>query len=121
MSTELDQLPDDKLSEVFAAEVAGFIKLDCCLWNVVDCRASFCRERSDGIWITNEPLFAMSLDAVFPFLNKAPFVTIGKTDTGWYVSTNDGEHYAESSTPSRASCICLIEYERAKKGVNESI
>jgi len=71
MSTELESLPDDKLSEVFAVEVAGW-KEDSPYWT---------DERGGMVWnyendMLGGPNFATSADSVLPFLDA-------NTHAGW--------------------------------------
>ena len=88
---ELNELTDAELSEVFAAEVAGWIPLSdarpCCLWMVEDAM------------LNGKAFFAECMDEVLPYLFRMNY----NIDKG--------------STP-RNSCIALILAARYDKKVN---
>lgn len=119
MTDELDSLPDAKLSEVFAMEVAGWKKVEDCGWSDSD---------DEMIWDYAEdelasPIFATSADAVLPWLMQIEWWGDGIKSkqrlVGVDVNTKPGYCVqAIAPTFARAACIALIRAKRAQKGTS---
>ena len=127
MSTNYDAMTDAELSEAFAVKVAGWVQMDCSLWDVGESRDSSCSKRSDGKWISNSTEhFATSADAVLPWLEKHPDVEIYRDDgRGWCIAImginrlsdrTESGIVAESWEPTfpRAACIALLRAKDAE-------
>jgi hypothetical protein len=127
MSDELDSLSDDKLSECFAVEVAG--------WTFVTYPNGSCPhikhwrdEDGCAASIYVDGAFATVANAVLPWLEKG-MATCYREDGEWSVSIKvrsknpawDYESLARSTAPSfpRAACIALIRAHRASKSAKE--
>lgn len=104
---------DDELNAAFAEKVAGWKRLDCCLWDVgYDIGNPWCRKRSDGVWISNHAKWTRSADAVLPWLEKRGYSIIyrgGMYDVRVYDDDGDNEagRAYENCLP-RAAVIALL-------------
>ena len=120
MSTDnLDALTDAQLSEVFAVEVAGWLRA------TPQQAAIYGRLAGKVNWIDSAgkphtyPIFATSADAVIPLLpggseaNKidGPY----DVETRWQIVIKRSA-YASAPTFARAACLVIIKFNRAKKG-----
>lgn len=123
MTDSLDSLPDAKLSEVFALDVAGWKKVEDCGWSDSD---------DEMIWDYAEdelasPVFAKSADAVLPYIDAMGLAEVNQwlANFGepipvkkWHVRVLVRGQFVEgeATTFTRAACIALIRAKRAQKG-----
>lgn len=113
MSDELDSLTDEKLSNKFAVEIAGWISKSGSGCNWIEPPTKW--YGADGPPLAN---FATSADAVLPFLEKeAEVVTLRNetTDHRWFVSIKKNKGQAHTDPFARCAAIALIRAKRAEK------
>lgn len=138
MSDNLDQLSDAELSETFAVDMCQTLKRETPrdgglrAYSVVGTGAW--REiREEGAWGWPEDFvdYAMSADAVMPWLEKSAEMVCISRYTGWdeldwavllWENDENGALVAQGESPSlaRAACLALIRAHRATIAVQSS-
>ncbi len=123
MSDNLDQLSDTALSEAFAVEVLNWKRgINCdgrpAVWPP-DCAPY--TKRKPGKWaygVSIGAAYAVSADAVLPFLEAAGLVKVIFSKSSALVEVETGLDWAfgEAPTFARAACLALIRAKRAEKG-----
>ncbi len=123
MSDDLDQLSDAALSEVFAVEVLNWKRgINCdghpAVWPP-DCEPY--TKRKQGKWphgVSIGATYAVSADAVLPFLEAAGLVKAIFSKSSALVEVHTGLDWAfgEAPTFARAACVALIRAKRAEEG-----
>ncbi len=132
MTDELDNLSDEKLSELFALEVAGMTKrTEGLFWSADDKRAyiltgSALHDVRKKMRLPCTPAlmlsFATDANAVLPWLERAGyFFRVSGIRAQWTVQIwncrgEQPDGVATSATLSRAACVALILAKRAEKG-----
>jgi hypothetical protein len=126
MSDDLDTKSDAELNELFAVEVAGFIRMDYELYDVGEYRGVGARERSDGKWIANEVPFATNTNAVLPWLYARPeYCELGKSangaiSKGWLcvignIGCSIADGWCGEDKPARAVVLALLRAKRTDR------
>lgn len=122
MSDELDTKTDAQISEIFAVEIAGYIKYTDGTFD--DKEVDWEKERPRVVKM-KELKFATSADAVMSWLEKHAASNSCRIIRGFSSRYNSEAwcvyiacHQAVSSSLARAACIALIRAKRAEKGAS---
>lgn len=134
MKDQLDSLTDSALAEAFAVEVAGWKNRFATHDDPIQRGGSRLPNhfgpsvmawwhedsaRFPGVYVAPPP-FATSVDAVLPWLEKAPHVEITHINGVWVISVHADVYVcsgqADAPTFARAACLALLRAARAKKG-----